>query len=48
MNIINDILKLIMAILVIFLLSYGSLIAGKLENPQNKYSHPITRPGVTW
>jgi len=48
MNILSDILKLITAIMVISLLCYGSLIAGKLENPQGKYSHPITRPGVTW
>jgi len=48
MNIINDILKLITGVLVVFLLCYGSLLAGKLENPQSKYSHPITRPGVTW
>ena len=48
MNILNDIFKLIIAILFIFLLSYGSLVAGKLENPQSKYSHPITRPGANW
>lgn len=48
MNILNDIFKLISALLVIFLLCYGSLLAGKLENPQSKYSHPITRPGASW
>ena len=48
MNIISDILKLILAVSVIFLLCYGSLVAGKLENPQSRYQHPITRPGVTW
>ena len=48
MNILNDILKLISALLIVFLLCYGSLIAGKLENPRSKYSHPITRQGVTW
>jgi len=48
MNILNDIFKLAAALLVVFLLCYGSLVAGKLENPQSKYSHPITRPGTTW
>jgi hypothetical protein len=48
MNILTDIIKLITALIIVSLLIYGSLLAGKLENRQSKYSHPITRSGVTW
>lgn len=48
MNIMINIIKLIGALALVALIVYGSLLAGKLENRQHKYSHPITRPGVTW
>ncbi len=48
MNVLIDIAKLLAALIIVSLLVYGSLVAGKLENPQSKYSHPITRPGITW
>ncbi len=48
MNRLLEIAKLIAAISFSLLLIYASLLAGQLDNPQNKYSHPITRPGITW
>ena len=48
MNRLIEIAKLVAAIGFSLLLIYASLLAGKLDNPQHKYSHPITRPGITW
>lgn len=46
--ILKDIFKLTAGILIVFLLCYATLAAGKLEDRRSKYSHPITRPGASW
>ncbi len=48
MNILTDIFKLVIAILVIISICYGAVLAGKAQDRQHKYQHPITRSGASW
>ena len=48
MKISRDVFKLILALGILALVSYGAYLAAKAENSVQKYSHPISRPGARW
>jgi len=45
---VNDLVKLIILLSVVAAVILGLNYLGRQEDMQNKYHHPITRPGARW